>query len=279
MPNVKLIQSVAEGFAPVVKDHIGHALSPLERRMLELEARISELEARPAVPGPAGPIGPTGPPGPAGTAGAPGPAGAAGKDADPDELAQRVGKILDEPCKAYLAGLVAAIPKAVDGKPGVGMAGAVIDREGRLIISLSDGTMHSLGQVVGKDGTPGRDGKDGAQGADGFNLEDFSIEWIDDRTMRTTFKHGELIKIDEHVFPVVLDCGHFSEGRKYRRGDSVTWGGSTWIALKDAPKGPPTECSEWRMAVRVGRNGVDGKDGKDGERGPAGPPGLHAWQS
>ena len=59
--------------------------------------------------------------------------------------------------------------KGEKGDTGVGVAGAVIDREGNLVLTLSDGKAVNLGAVVGKDGEPGRDGVDGAPGRDGVD--------------------------------------------------------------------------------------------------------------
>src|SRR5690606_8088837 len=42
-----------------------------------------------------------------------------------------------------------ALPLPEPGAPGVGLAGAVLDRNGSLIITLSDGSAKDLGCVVG----------------------------------------------------------------------------------------------------------------------------------
>src|SRR5690606_21509906 len=46
------------------------------------------------------------------------------------------------------------------GKDGAGIADLLIDRDGNLVATFTDGRMKSLGVVVGKDGAPGRDGAD-----------------------------------------------------------------------------------------------------------------------
>ena len=51
--------------------------------------------------------------------------------------------------------------KGEPGKDGVGLAGALIDRDGNLVVTLANGEAKNLGQVVGKDGDPGKDGTDG----------------------------------------------------------------------------------------------------------------------
>lgn len=53
------------------------------------------------------------------------------------------------------------------GPSGVGMAGAMIDRTGVLILTLSNGEARELGPVVGRDGVDGKDGTDGAPGERG----------------------------------------------------------------------------------------------------------------
>lgn len=86
--------------------------------------------------------------------------------------------------------------------------------------------------LAGKDGMPGLDGKDGAGPSRG--------------------RHRGPWKYDE----------------KYHLDDSVTYGGSGWMAVVDDPKGKPGDSKDWQLFVRKGR------DGKDGDRGPQGPQGT-----
>lgn len=58
------------------------------------------------------------------------------------------------------------------GETGIGMAGAMIDRSGVLVLTLSNGEIRELGQVVGKDGADGANGKDGVDGAPGADGRD-----------------------------------------------------------------------------------------------------------
>jgi integrin beta 3 len=82
------------------------------------------------------------------------------------------------------------------------------------------------------------------------------------------------------TFPVQIYRDYWKRGGEYRRGDSVSYGGSTWIARRDNPEGAPNELNpaEWHMIARRGRDGKDGKDGKHGQPGPEGKPGLHHFQ-
>lgn len=144
------------------------------------------------------------------------------------------------------------------GKDGVGLADALIDKDGSLVLTMTDGRTKALGLVVGKDGLPGRDGSDGKDG-ETFTLDDFDIEPIGERAFKFKFTKGEVCHAFEFAFPVVLDRGVFSAGKQYEAGDAVTWGGSLWIAQKDTDAKPDTPGSGWRLAVKRGRDGRDAK--------------------
>lgn len=154
---------------------------------------------------------------------------------------------------------VEVIPVPKDGNPGkdgVGLAGALIDRAGNLVVTLTDGTTRDLGPVLGKDGDPGQPGKDGK---DGFNLEDFDATVMDDgRTVLLSFERSDLSYKIELGFPVMLYRGVFTE-REYERGDTVTWAGSLWHcdAAKTTEK-PGEGSSSWTLAAKRGRDGKDG---------------------
>jgi len=58
----------------------------------------------------------------------------------------------------------------------------------------------------------------------------------------------------------LVDKGVFRAEESYENGDGVTWGGSFFIAQKDAPIGKPGEpgCDGWRLAVKRGRDAGKG---------------------
>lgn len=58
----------------------------------------------------------------------------------------------------------------------------------------------------------------------------------------------------------LVDRGVFKAGGDYEAGDGVTWGGSFFIAQKDAPIGHPGEPGSdgWRLAVKRGRDATKG---------------------
>lgn len=165
-----------------------------------------------------------------------------GKDVDMAEVTERI----DSAVKAA----VAALPPprdGEDGNDGVGLAEALKDAEGHLVLVMTDGRTKNLGRI------DGADGKDGET----FTLDDFDIEPLDERTFKFKFTKGEVCHSFEFAFPVVLDRGVFKAGQPYERGDAVSWAGSLWIAQRatvDKPDGPE---SGWRLAVKKGRDGKD----------------------
>ena len=62
----------------------------------------------------------------------------------------------------------------------VGISGAVINENGELVITYTDGTSENLGTVVGKDGENGKDGKDGKDGNDGNDGNDGELVIVGD---------------------------------------------------------------------------------------------------
>lgn len=151
--------------------------------------------------------------------------------------------------------------ESIKGETGVGLAGALIDRTGVLVLTLSDGTTRDLGVIVGKDGKDGVDGlsgEPGKDGKDGFSLDDFE-EFVaeDDRTIVRRFKSGEYEYESRIKFPVQIYRGVFKEGTEYERGDTVTWGGCQWHC--DEPTKTKPDSEHWTKCVNKGRDGKDAR--------------------
>lgn len=100
---------------------------------LDVRSRLLAVESRQAVPGPPGERGEKGADGLIGQPGPPGERGEKGADGTPGVN----GK---------------------DGRAGIGVAGGLITQDGRLVLTLSDGTTHEVGAVVGPPGAKGADG-------------------------------------------------------------------------------------------------------------------------
>lgn len=190
-----------------------------------------------------------------------------GKDAEPVDvpaIVRQVVELMPSPQKGD-QGLPGAPGR--DGKDGVGVAGAVIDRGGNLILTLSDGTTKELGMVQGQKGEPGTNGTDGK---DGLGFED--MDFIEDTFGRVSaeFRRGDVVKT-ARLFSIV-DRDVWKAGETYEKGDGVTLGGSFWIARRQTTARPET-TDDWRLAVKRGRDGRHGKDGAQGPQGKQGPQG------
>jgi hypothetical protein len=157
------------------------------------------------------------------------------------------------------------------GRDGVGAAGAVIDREGALVLTLSDGTTKSLGIVVGQKGEPGRDGVDGR---DGVGFQDLDETYEDDgRVLVRRFIHdGVVVREFRHNTKQLVYRGVYEVDKTYAAGDAVTWGGAVWIAKCETSAKPDDHghVRDWQLAVKRGAEGRQGKQGESGERGPQG---------
>ncbi|MCG7508876.1 hypothetical protein [Mesorhizobium retamae] len=229
------LEALAEVLAVAVRDQVDAATRPLLERIASLEERKPEKGEK----------------GDTGERGSDGQTGRDGKDSDPATVQALVSEAVNA--------AVRELPTAKDGRDGVGVAGAVIDRTGNLILTLSDGTTRDLGPVVGKDGVAGRDG---------LGFEDMSEELADDgRTIIRRYSRGDQVKEFRHQVSVVLDRGVYKEGHDYEPGDGVTWGGSFWIAQQRTTE-KPDGGEGWRLAVKRGRDGKDAPSVTPAAKGP-----------
>lgn len=139
-----------------------------------------------------------------------------------------------------VARAVAALPAAKDG---IGLAGALIDRDGALKMTLSDGRMVDLGRVEGKDGAPG------------LGFDDMEVAFDGERSFSLEFARGDQVKTFTFALPMMIDRGVYRAGQAYQKGDCVTYGGSLWIAQADTDTKPDGADSGWRLSVKRGRDG------------------------
>lgn len=156
-------------------------------------------------------------------------------------------KAIGEMIREGIAEAIKSIPTPKNGEPGVGLASGLIDRDGALVLTLSDGKTLNLGQVVGKDGDPGKT----------FTLDDFDIvQYPDRRTFKFCFTRGEVMHSFEFALPTPIYRGVFKDGGAYEIGDMVTWAGSMWHCDKDTSE-KPGASDAWSLAVKKGQNGKD----------------------
>ena len=164
----------------------------------------------------------------------------------------------------------AAGEKGADGKDGVGLADALIDRDGALVLTMTDGRAKALGVVVGRDGAAGADGRDGLSMVDVTRTYDAEAHEVVER-WTVEGKAKELRYPAGGIRPTTENNGYYREGMKCHALQAITHDGALWIAKRDTAARPCLENGDdWQLAARKGRDGRDGKDGKP----PPGPVSL-----
>lgn len=263
--------ALVKAVATVVREQIEKAASALSARIDAIERRFAELP-RPK-DGRDGIDGKDGAPGERGEKGEPGPAGVPGTQGErgADGLPGKDGRD-GAPGPAGERGL-----QGERGAPGVDGKSITLDDVAPVIeaaiakgmLELERRGMDQIQRCIDriekpKDGAPGKDGRDA------FDLEDIQIDLADDgRTLTLAWVRGEDRVERQLTLPHVIYRGVHQQGHQYQRGDSVTFQGSTWIAMRDTSSKPESDES-WRLAVKRGRDGKDGQKGDKGERGAPG---------
>lgn len=159
---------------------------------------------------------------------------------------------------------VASFPPAKDGR---GVAGALLDKSGALILTMSDGRIENLGPVVGRDVDmeevktlilsevakipKPKDGKDG------LDLKNMTIEHDGRKGFTLTIKDDEREIKSTIILPVVVWRDVYQHDAEYLKGDAVTSGGSVWHCEVDGAKGAPGNSDDWKLMVKKGRDGKD----------------------
>lgn len=193
-----------------------------------------------------------------GSAGPQGEAGAPGKDADPAAVAAVLWPDVLKTVEAW--------PRPQDGHDGKDGADGKNGEHGKSVtvdevlpafevlmtkalLDFERRSMDVLQRAIDRMPVP-KDGRDG------MGVEDMQAEHDGDGNITLRFARGEVAKEFKFHLPRFKDCGVYREAERYQRGDGVTWGGSFWIAQKDAPQGKPgTPDCGWRLAVKAGRDG------------------------
>ena len=257
--------ALADGVLAIVKA----ATEPLFERIKALEAEIVAVKSAAPMPGPAGPSGPAGPQGERGEKGEAGERGPQGERGEAGEMGA-TGERGEMGARGEKGEAGDRGPQGEKGADGIGMADAMLDHEGRLILTRTDGTTKVLGVVVGAKGEPGRDGRDGIE------IDHLMVEQLDERSFAVKAVQGELVKtIGSLTMPVVVYRGVW-EPRTYQAGEAVTWGGSLWIAKTETAAKPEEHGAvrTWQLAVKRGAEGKRGPQGERGERGQQGEQGM-----
>lgn len=202
-----------------------------------------------------------GDPGERGEKGLPGADGLNGKDADETKII--------EVAKAFIVEKIAEVPKPKDGKDGRGVRKAYVDQEGQLNVVYTDDASDKCGAVVGPAGESGRDG---------FGFDDLRLEHDGERTVTFIWEKGSARRELPITFPVPIYREVYQDAKEYERGDTVTYGGSQWHAMRATAEKPGAQDSGWILSVKKGRDGKDGAKGEKGAEGKPGRPGRDLTQ-
>ncbi len=241
------MEKFAAAMAPAVRAAVEKATAPLRAELEELKARKLPEAVN-------------------GKDGRDGKDGEDGKSITLEDVAPLIAEAVSK--------AVAEIPKPADGKDGSngkdGRDG--VDGKDGQSVSVEDVERMVDGKVAGwaldferrAQGVLERavdripkpaDGKDGRDGSDGLGFDDLSVEHDGERAISLKFTRAGVCKEFRVDLPVVLDRGVYKPDGEYQKGDAVTWGGSLWIAQKDAPGSKPGDGDGWRLAVKKGRDG------------------------
>ena len=202
-----------------------------------------------------------GPQGPAGEKGDRGEAGPQGERGDKGESGERGSD--GELGPAGIGGLAGKDGRdGIDGKDGRSVElheveaiadAALLRHVSQWELDFERRAQEHFQRVIEKLPTP-KDGKDG------LSLADFSGGQDEDGDVTLRLASGDLTKEVKLRLRGFRDRGVFVEGERYLQNDGVTFGGSFWISQKDEPSGKPGNgSSDWRLAVKKGRDGRDGK--------------------
>lgn len=159
---------------------------------------------------------------------------------------------------------VASLPPAKDGRS---VAGALLDKSGALILTMSDGRIENLGPVVGRDvdmeevktlilSEVAKIPKP-KDGRDGLDLKNMTIEHDGRKGFTLTIKDDEREIKSTIILPVVVWRDVYQHDAEYLKGDAVTSGGSVWHCEVDGAKGAPGNSDDWKLMVKKGRDGKD----------------------
>lgn len=234
-----------EKFGLAMGEAIRKAVEPLQLEIASLKKKLAEA--------------------PAPADGKDGENGKDGKDCD----MQAVKAMVDEAVKAIPVingkdGVNGKDGESIKGDPGqkgadgAGVADLMLDRDGALVATMTDGRMKNLGVVVGKDGTDGKDG------SDGIGLDSFDMEYLEEtHEIRVKAACGGRTKELRYPAGGIRPAGYWREGTKALAGQVWTHDGSGWVAKNATTAKPEASSEDWILIARKGRDGERGQKGQD----------------
>ena len=121
------------------------------------------------------------------------------------------------------------------------MAGAMIDREDCLLLTLTNGEVKNLGRVVGKDGV---------------SFEDFTLAYdAESHEVVVKARSGDVTKEVRAPIRGITLGGYWRDGTKAKAQEAWSHGGCLWVAKCDTSSKPEATSEDWLLAARKGRDG------------------------
>src|SRR5699024_5683294 len=132
-----------------------------------------------------------------------------------DEIMEAVRQ---EVAKQYADNPPAPGEKGESGVDGLGVTNLIINNDGHLIATKTDGSTHDIGRVMGEDG---------------IGFEDATIEYDPQKGLTYRLSNGRRT-LEKTIMPPVMEHqGFYEKGMKIKGGNLVTHNGSLWIAKRD----------------------------------------------
>lgn len=154
------------------------------------------------------------------------------------------------------------------GAPGRSITKGMLDKNGHLILTYSDGSTDDVGLIVGKDGVTGERGPQGEAGPAGERGErgaDGQSVTLDD--VRPVL--AELVDTAVKAIPVPKDGKDGAPGPQGERGEPGPQG-EKGEKGDPGPRGEPGPAGELGPVGPAGPAGEKGEPGEQGKEGPAG---------
>lgn len=153
-----------------------------------------------------------------------------------------------------------------DGKDGIdAITSTVINANGELVITYSNGKTDNLGVVVGRDGADGQDGQNGTDGKDGISVT--GAEITSDGELVLTYSNNQRSNLGKVIGADGKDGQNGTDGKDGANGKD----GVSVIKSEINNKGELvitySNNQVDNLGVVVGSNGKDGANGKDGING------------
>lgn len=158
------------------------------------------------------------------------------------------------------------------GRDGLGISDAILDGDGRLCLTRTDGVIARLGRVQGTDGRDGKDGKDGKPGIDGkdgrngVGIRDVLAEGD---TRKLVLTDGRTLDLGRVVGRDGADGANGRDGVDGKPGMPGT-GIAEVVRSGDSASILLTDGRVFDLGRIVGRDGSDGASGRDGADGVPG---------